>query len=144
MITGRSDSTLSRAGVRLGTSDFYAVVETLPVISDSLVIHLDDPDGGPGELLLFVTTAEGSRLDDDLRDRICRALRTNLSPRHVPHQTVEVRAIPRTMSGKKLEVPVKRILMGVSAAKAASSDSMAEPAALEPFEALAAQRASRR
>jgi acetoacetyl-CoA synthetase len=144
VITGRSDSTLNRGGVRLGTSDFYAVVEALPEISDSLVIHLDDPDGGPGELLLFVTTAEGSKLDDDLRDRICRALRANLSPRHVPDRTIEVQAIPRTLSGKKLEVPVKRILMGMSATRAASKDSMAEPAALEPFEALAAERASRR
>ena len=69
VITGRSDSTLNRGGVRLGTSDFYAVVEALPEISDSLVIHLDDPDGGPGELLLFVTTAEGSKLHDDLKEK---------------------------------------------------------------------------
>ena len=101
VITGRSDSTLNRGGVRLGTSDFYAVVEALPEISDSLVIHLDDPDGGPGELLLFVTTAEGSKLDDDLRDRICRALRANLSPRHVPDRTIKVKAIPRTLFGQE-------------------------------------------
>ena len=105
VITGRSDSTLNRGGVRLGTSDFYAVVEALPEISDSLVIHLDDPDGGPGELLLFVTTAEGSKLDDDLKGRICRALRANLSPRHVPDRIIEVQAIPRPCRARSLRSP---------------------------------------
>ena len=139
-ITGRSDATLNRGGVRLGTSDFYTVVEAFDEVADSLVVHLDDGDGGPGELLLFLQLAPGAELDDDLRARVARALRTDLSPRHVPDAVYAVVAVPRTLSGKKLEVPVKRILQGEPAEEVASKDSLADPASLEPYRAFAAGR----
>ncbi|HJW21702.1 MAG TPA: acetoacetate--CoA ligase, partial [Candidatus Limnocylindrales bacterium] len=112
VISGRSDATLNRGGVRVGTAEFYAVVEGLPEIADSLVVHLEDAGGGPGELLLFVVTRDGCELSDDLRRRISAELRAELSPRHAPDEILAVPAIPRTLSGKKLEVPVKRILLG--------------------------------
>jgi len=140
IITGRSDSTLNRGGVRLGTSELYRVVESMPEVSDSLAIHLEDPGGGPGELILFVVPASGIELDDGLRRRIVAALASELSPRHTPDLILAVPAVPRTMSGKKLEVPVKRILAGTESSVAASKDALADPTSLEPFEALAAQR----
>ncbi|MBA2255502.1 MAG: acetoacetate--CoA ligase [Chloroflexi bacterium] len=144
VITGRSDATLKRGGVRLGTAEFYAVVEALPEVADSLVVHLEDKAGhGPGELLLFVVAAEGHELDDALRRHISAVLRTSLSPRHVPDSIVAVAAIPRTRSGKKLEVPVKRILGGQAAESAASREAVADPRSLDAFVALAAQRAER-
>jgi acetoacetyl-CoA synthetase len=143
IITGRSDATLNRGGVRVGTAEFYGAVEALPEIADSLVVHLEDPDGGPGELLLFVVPRDGRALDGALRQRIAAGLRTELSPRHVPDQIIAVPAVPRTLSGKKLEVPVKRILLGTPAEDAASRDALADRRSLEPFEALAATRAAR-
>ncbi len=140
VITGRSDATLNRGGVRIGTAELYAVVEALPEVADSLVVHLEDPGGGPGELLLFVALRDGAALDDGLRQRIKSALREGLSPRHVPDEILEVPAIPRTLSGKKLEVPVKRIMLGLPAEAVASKDALADPRSLEPFETLAAQR----
>lgn len=140
IVSGRSDATLKRGGVRIGTAEFYGVIEALPEIADSLVVHLEDPDGGPGELLLFVVTRDGAPLDDALRRRIGGALREDLSPRHVPDSITSVAAIPRTLSGKKLEVPVKRILLGAAADVAASKDALADPAALVPFEAFANAR----
>ncbi|HEX2625955.1 MAG TPA: acetoacetate--CoA ligase, partial [Candidatus Limnocylindrales bacterium] len=140
IVSGRSDATLKRGGVRIGTAEFYGVVEALPEIADSLVVHLEDADGGPGELLLFVVVRGGAPLDDALRKRVAVALREDLSPRHVPDSITSVPAIPRTLSGKKLEVPVKRILLGASADIAASKDALADPASLAPFEALAATR----
>jgi acetoacetyl-CoA synthetase len=136
-ITGRSDATLNRGGVRLGTSDFYAVVEALPEVADSLVVHLEDDQGGQGELVLFVALRPGEELGDDLRRRIAGALRSELSPRHVPDRIEAVPVVPRTLSGKKLEVPVKRILTGTPADEAASKGSLADPTALDHFEALA-------
>ncbi|MDP1820827.1 MAG: acetoacetate--CoA ligase [Acidimicrobiales bacterium] len=140
VITGRSDATLNRGGVRLGTSDFYTVVEAFDEVVDSLVVHLDDPDGGPGRLLLFVVPAPGAEVDDDLRARLGGALRTQLSPRHVPDELHAVAAVPRTLSGKKLEVPVKRILLGQPADAVASEDALADPRALDPYRALADAR----
>ena len=140
VITGRSDATLNRGGVRLGTAEFYAVVEALPEVADSLVVHLEDEGGGAGELLLFVALRPGARLDGPLHDRIRRGLREGLSPRHVPDAIREVPAIPRTLSGKKLEVPVKRILLGMDPELAASKDALSDPRSLAPFEALAAER----
>ncbi|MBA2281885.1 MAG: acetoacetate--CoA ligase [Acidimicrobiia bacterium] len=131
-ISGRSDATLNRGGVRLGTSDFYAVVEALPEVLDSLVVHLDAD--GADELRLFLALAPGVELDGALRRRITAALRTELSPRHVPDRIDAVPAIPRTLSGKKLEVPVKRILTGTPPDEAASRGSLADPAALAWFE----------
>lgn len=139
-ITGRSDATLNRGGVRLGTADFYSVVEGLREVADSLVVHLEGDDGGAGELLLFVALAPGAEAGDDLPARIARTLRTELSPRHVPDRLEVVPAIPRTLSGKKLEVPVKRILTGTPVERAVSPDALTDPASVEPFARLAAER----
>jgi acetoacetyl-CoA synthetase len=141
-ITGRSDATLNRGGVRLGTSDFYAVVEALDEVADSLVVHLADDggEGGTGELLLFVTLAPGVELDDALVTRINTTLRTELSPRHVPDRIEAVPVVPRTLSGKKLEVPVKRILDGLPPDVAASAGSLADPTALDWFVDRARER----
>jgi acetoacetyl-CoA synthetase len=133
IVTGRSDATLNRGGVRMGTSELYAVIEDLPEVADSLVVHLEDPEGGAGELLLFVV----ADLDDALRARIARALREQLSPRHVPDAIEAVPAIPRTLTGKKLEAPVKRILRGEPAEQAASRGALAQPEAIDAFVALA-------
>ncbi|HEX5993553.1 MAG TPA: acetoacetate--CoA ligase [Jiangellales bacterium] len=140
VITGRSDATLNRGGVRLGTSEFYSLVEGLDEVVDSLVVHLDDRAGGPGELLLFVVLADGLTLDNALRSRIAGALRTALSPRHVPDEIHQVRAVPRTLSAKKLEVPVKRILTGTPVEAAAARGALANPESLTAFEELAATR----
>jgi acetoacetyl-CoA synthetase len=142
VISGRSDATLNRGGVRLGTSEFYSVVERLDEVVDSLVVHLEDGTGGPGELLLFVVLADGVDLDDALRRRIGGELRTALSPRHVPDEIHQVPAVPRTLSGKKLEVPVKRILTGTPVESAAARGSLVDPDALNPFQALAKLRRS--
>ncbi|HET6380953.1 MAG TPA: acetoacetate--CoA ligase [candidate division Zixibacteria bacterium] len=136
VISGRSDATLNRGGVRIGTAEFYAVVESLPEVADSLVVHLEDGD----QLLLFVTLAEGAALDDALRDRIRTELRTALSPRHVPDRIEAVPAVPRTLSGKKLEVPVKRILSGTPPDAAAARGSLANPSSLDAFAELAHRR----
>lgn len=130
-ITGRSDATLNRGGVRLGTSDFYSVVEALPEVTDSVVVHLEDGEGGSGTLILLVACTADTVLDDDLRRRIAATLRGQLSPRHVPDVVAQVRAIPRTLSGKKLEVPIKRMLQGQPAEKVASRGSLADPTALD-------------
>ncbi|MEU4421850.1 acetoacetate--CoA ligase [Actinoplanes sp. NPDC024001] len=140
VITGRSDATLNRGGVRLGTAEFYSVVESLPEVADSLVVHLDKPDDPNGELLLFVVLTEGAELDDALRGRIARELRAALSPRHVPDVAYQVRALPRTLSGKKLEVPVKRILTGTPVDRAAATGALANPDSLHAFADLARER----
>jgi len=133
VITGRSDATLNRGGVRMGTAEFYTVVEEQPEVDDSLVVHIEDPEGGPGELLLFVQLAGGRELDDALRARLGAALREALSPRHVPDTVEAVPAIPRTLTGKKLELPVKRILLGAEAKDVASRDALADPGAIDAF-----------
>jgi len=136
VISGRSDATLNRGGVRIGTAEFYTVVEAMPEVADSLVIHLDEDD----RLLLFLALRDGATLTDALRERIVRELRSALSPRHAPDEILAVPAIPRTLSGKKLEVPVKRILGGTPADVAASRGSLSDPSALDAFEELAARR----
>jgi acetoacetyl-CoA synthetase len=139
VVTGRSDATLNRGGVRLGTGEFYSVIEELPEIVDSLVVHLEDDGGGAGELVLFVVLADDVVLDDELRGSIGRSLRAQLSPRHVPDLIRAVPAIPRTLTGKKLEAPVKRILRGESVDTVASKDSLLDPSALDTFAAIAAE-----
>ncbi|MGI5131306.1 acetoacetate--CoA ligase [Pseudonocardia sp. CA-107938] len=140
VIAGRSDATLNRGGVRLGTAEFYEVIEELPQVVDSLVVHLEDPAGGMGELLVFVELAEGVVLDNALRTSIGRALRDARSPRHVPDRVVAVPAIPRNRTGKKLELPAKRILQGRRLEDVASREVLAVPTALDAFVELAAER----
>lgn len=133
IITGRSDATLNRGGVRLGTAEFYTVVEALPEVVDSLVVHLEDAEGGAGRLLLFVVLTDGLDLDEALHQRLALALRTQLSPRHVPDAIHQVAALPRTLSGKKLEVPVKKILQGASIEDAAAKGALTDPTSLDAF-----------
>ncbi|HWH94389.1 MAG TPA: acetoacetate--CoA ligase [Baekduia sp.] len=140
IVTGRSDATLNRGGVRLGTGEFYTVLEGLEEIADSLVVHLEDREGGPGELILFIVPTDGASLDDELRARVARSLRRALSPRHVPDAVYAVPAIPTTLNGKKLELPVKQILLGAPADAVTRHDALADATALEPFVALATDR----
>jgi acetoacetyl-CoA synthetase len=132
VIYGRSDSTLNRGGVRMGTSEFYRVVEALPEIVDSLVVDTGRL-GAEGRLLLFVQLADGVELDEALVGRIRKVLRDTLSPRHVPDEIVPVPGVPRTLSGKKLEVPVRKILLGTPVTEAANPDAMANPEVLPYF-----------
>jgi acetoacetyl-CoA synthetase len=136
-ITGRSDATLNRGGVRLGTSEFYSVVEALPEVLDSLVVHLEDDEGGAGTLVLLLRLAPGAGLDADLRSRVVAALRTSLSPRHVPDVLEQVTALPRTLSGKRIEVPAKKILQGVPVASAVARGALTDPEGLDELVALA-------
>jgi len=136
VIYGRSDSTLNRGGVRMGTSEFYRVVEELPSVEDSLVIDTSAA-GVEGRLLLFVVLRDGASLDDvsaELKQRI----RSQLSPRHVPDEISAIDEVPRTLNGKKCEVPVKRILAGVPLEKAVSEGALKNPASMQPFLAAAA------
>jgi acetoacetyl-CoA synthetase len=136
VISGRSDSTLNRGGVRMGTAEFYSVVEDLPEVVDSLVIDTGGAGGEEGTLLLFVVPAEGVELDGALEQKLRAAIRTALSPRHVPDRIIAVPAVPRTLTGKKCEVPVKRILSGVPVDKAVSLEALEDPSALDPYVAL--------
>jgi acetoacetyl-CoA synthetase len=132
MIYGRSDATLNRGGVRMGTSEFYRVVEALPEVADSLVLDTGQL-GQDGRLILFVVPADGLSLDDAFVGRLRSVLRAELSPRHVPDEIHQVPGIPRTLSGKKLEVPVRRILQGTPVAAAADPDALANPEVLRYF-----------
>jgi acetoacetyl-CoA synthetase len=137
-IYGRSDSTINRQGVRMGTSEIYRAAGAVEEVVDALVV--DVPRGGPGEelsMLLFVVLREGVTLDDELTARIKRRIREDCSPRHVPNEVLQIAQVPRTLSGKVLEVPVKRILMGTPASEAASVESLADPSSLDYFIALA-------
>jgi len=136
VISGRSDATLNRGAVRIGTAEFYAVVESIPDVADSVVVHLEDTD----ELLLFVALRDDIGLDAALEARIRQELRASLSPRHVPDRIIRVPAVPRTLSGKKLEVPVKRILTGTPPDEVASRGSLANPRALDAFAEIARER----
>jgi acetoacetyl-CoA synthetase len=132
IIYGRSDATLNRGGVRMGTSEFYRIVEALPEIADSLVIDTGGL-GREGRLILYVVPADGQDLDEELIGRIRSGLRSGLSPRHVPDEIHQVPGIPRTLSGKKLEVPVRKILLGTPLADAADPDALANPEVLASF-----------
>ena len=125
--------------MRLGTSEIYTAVEELPEIVDSLIVHLEDNEGGAGELVLFVVLADGATLDDDLRAKVRTTLRTELSPRHAPDTIVAVPAVPRTRTGKKLETPVKRILRGAKAENVAARDALLDPSAIDAFVEYAAR-----
>ena len=130
VVYGRSDATLNRGGVRMGTAEFYRVVETLPEITDALVVDTSEL-GRQGELVLLVVPATGDGvLAEEAAGRLRRALRERLSPRHVPDRIIGVRRIPRTLNGKKVEVPIRRILLGTAPAEAVSADALADPDAL--------------
>ncbi|MBH1937006.1 acetoacetate--CoA ligase [Streptomyces sp. AV19] len=139
VIHGRSDSTLNRQGVRMGSADIYEAVERLPEIRESLVIGVEEPDGGYW-MPLFVHLAPGAALDDDLLGRIKSTIRTQLSPRHVPDEVVAVRGIPHTLTGKRLEVPVKRLLQGTPLEKAVNPGSVDDVELLRFYEDLAKAR----
>jgi acetoacetyl-CoA synthetase len=136
VIQGRSDSTLNRLGVRIGTSEVYSAIESLPEIRDSLVIGLELPKGGY-YMPLFVVLAEGVELDDALKQKINGTIRSHFSPRHVPDEILAVPAIPRTLSDKKMEVPVKKLFMGVAVDKAANVGATRSPEAVQFFAELA-------
>jgi acetoacetyl-CoA synthetase len=132
IIYGRSDATLNRGGVRMGTSEFYRAVEAFAEIGDSLVVDTGRL-GAEGRLILYVVLAAESELDDDLKNRIRAVLRAQLSPRHVPDEIHQVPGIPRTLSGKKLEVPVRKILHGTDPERAADPNALADPDVLRYF-----------
>jgi acetoacetyl-CoA synthetase len=136
VIYGRSDSTINRSGIRMGTSEIYRAVLGLDEIVDALVVDVPRP-GTEGWMPLFVVLREGAELNEDLSREIARRVRAQCSPRHVPDEVFQITEVPRTLSGKVLEVPVKRILMGTDPAQAASRDSLANPAALDYFVELA-------
>ena len=140
VIYGRSDSTINRSGIRMGTSEIYRAVLGIDEIVDALVVDIPKP-GTEGWMPLFVVLREGAELDDDLSKEIARRVREQCSPRHVPDEVFEIAEVPRTLSGKVLEVPVKRILMGTPAEQAASRDSLANPASLDYFTEMAARLA---
>jgi acetoacetyl-CoA synthetase len=141
IIYGRSDSTINRGGVRMGTAEIYRAVSAVPRVLDALVVDVPKP-GTEGWMPLFVVLEDGVELDDELRGEIKRQIREQCSPRHVPNEILQVKEVPRTLSGKVLEVPVKRILMGDPPEKAASRDSLANPASLDYFTELAASQHS--
>jgi len=134
IISGRSDATINRGGIRIGTAEIYRAVLSLDEILDALVVDVD------GWMPLFVVLRDGAQLDDELIKRIAARVREDCSPRHVPNEVHTVSEIPRTLSGKALEIPVKRILQGADPATAASRDSLRNPAALDWFAAFAAER----
>lgn len=138
VIYGRSDSTLNRGGVRMGTSEFYSVVEEFPEVADSLVVDTSAL-GREGQLLLFLVMREGETLDDTLASRVKERIRSALSPRHVPNGIYTAPSVPRTLNGKKVEVPVKRILQGAPLADVAAEASMANPEAMAYFVGLAGE-----
>jgi acetoacetyl-CoA synthetase len=141
VIYGRSDSTINRGGIRMGTSEIYRAVLSIDEIVDALVVDVPRP-GTDGWMPLFVVLREGAELDSDLPREIARRVRERCSPRHVPDEVFQIAEVPRTLSGKALEVPVKRILMGTPVEKAVSRDSLANPAALDYFTEMAAKLAS--
>ncbi|MFF8995357.1 acetoacetate--CoA ligase [Streptomyces sp. NPDC014983] len=139
IIHGRSDSTLNRQGVRMGSADIYEVVERLPEIKESLVIGIEQPDGGYW-MPLFVHLAPGATLDDALLDKVKRSIREQLSPRHIPDEIIEVPGVPHTLTGKRIEVPVKRLLQGTPLEKAVNPGSIDDLTLLAFYEELARKR----
>ena len=141
VIYGRSDSTINRQGVRMGTSEIYRATSAVEEVTDALVVDVPS-ENGEGELwmVLFVVLREGVTLDERLEAGIKRRVREDCSPRHVPNQVLQIQEVPRTLSGKALEVPIKRILMGAAPGEAASVESLANPGALDYFVELAARR----
>jgi acetoacetyl-CoA synthetase len=138
-VLGRSDAVLNRAGVRIGTAEIYRVLKEIDGIDDAIVINIDQP-GGNGFIPLFVALKEGYQLDEELRQQIRTRLRREYSPRHVPDEIVEVPGIPLTVTGKKLEVPIRQIITGTPVDTALDRASVANPEVLDAFVAYAAAR----
>ncbi|MGH2987385.1 MAG: AMP-binding enzyme, partial [Solirubrobacterales bacterium] len=132
-------STINRSGVRMGTSEIYRAVASVPEVTDALVVDVPRP-GTEGWMALFVVLRDGVELGDELKRELGRRIREQCSPRHVPDEVYAIAEVPRTLSGKVLEVPVKRILTGTPPEQAAARDSLANPAALDWFVELAAGR----
>ncbi|SDY43615.1 acetoacetyl-CoA synthetase [Geodermatophilus africanus] len=139
VITGRSDSTLNRGGVRMGTADIYAAVESVPEVRDCVVLGVEQRDGGYW-MPLFVQLAPGEELTDELQARIRDAIRRQASPRHVPDEVLAVPAVPHTRTGKRLEVPLKRLFQGADPARALNLGAVDDPTAVEHYVRLAAER----
>jgi len=143
VIYGRSDSTINRQGVRMGTAEIYRAAMAVPEVLDALVVDIPKPGGGDSQaelwMAMFVVLREGVMLDDELAAQIKRRIREDCSPRHVPNEIRQIEQVPRTLSGKVLEVPVKRILMGMPPEQAASVESLADPHSLDYFVALAGE-----
>jgi acetoacetyl-CoA synthetase len=137
-INGRSDATINRHGLRMGTAELYAAVERLPDVADTLAVDIEDGQGG-SRLLMFVTPVDGHRLDEDMKARLGEAIRTSLSPRFIPDQFIEAPGILRTLSGKKLELPVKRLFQGWPIAKVINLDTITNPDLVPWYAEQAAQ-----
>jgi acetoacetyl-CoA synthetase len=146
VVYGRSDATIKRMGVRIGTSEIYRLVESIPDVADSLAVDLEGPRGG-GRLFLFVVPAKGKTFDEGLAKLIRQKIKKDISPRYVPDEVLGVPAIPKTLSGKKLEVPIKKILMGSDPSKVVNVSSLSNPDSLNSFvelsKRLSAVRADR-
>jgi acetoacetyl-CoA synthetase len=132
VISGRSDSTINRQGVRMGTSEIYRVVESFDDVLDSLIIDLEFR-GRDSFMPLFVVLREGVTLDDDLKQRVYHKLRTDVSPRHMPNDIIQIAQVPYTLSGKKMEVPIRKILLGMDPNHAANLGAMRNPQAIDFF-----------
>jgi acetoacetyl-CoA synthetase len=141
VIYGRSDATINRHGIRMGTAELYRAVEALPEVLDSLVVDLEYL-GRESYMPLFVVLRDGVVLDEVLAKRIRDEIRTALSPRHMPSEIVQVRAIPRTLSGKKMELPVKKLLLGADPAKVMNRDAMANADCVDWYVEFARRRAA--
>jgi len=135
VVHGRSDSTLNRHGVRMGSADIYAAVDQLPEVIESLVVGAEFPDARY-YMPLFVVLAEGATLDDDLKTRINELIRRQCSPRHVPDEILEVPGIPHTLTGKRLEVPVKRLIQGFPLERAVNPGVVDRPDLLDYYAEL--------
>ncbi len=142
IIYGRSDATINRHGIRMGTAELYAAVEALPEIVDSLVVDLEFL-GRESYMPLFVVLKDGAELSDELVARIRQAIREDLSPRHVPDEVFTIDDVPRTFSGKKLEIPIRKLLLGQPTEKVINPDTMANPESIAWFVSFAARLKSR-
>ena len=142
IIYGRSDATINRYGLRMGTSELYSAVEALPEVLDSMVVDLEYL-GRDSYMPLFVVLREGVALDDAIRGKLNNAIKTALSPRFVPNDIFQVAEIPRTLSGKKQELPIKKLLLGQPIEKVINKEAMANPACLDWYVAFALRHASR-
>jgi acetoacetyl-CoA synthetase len=141
IITGRSDSTLNRGGVRMGTADIYAAVESIPAVLDCVVLGVEQPDGGYW-MPLFVQLAPGESLTEELQAELKAAIRSQASPRHVPDEIIAVPGVPHTRTGKRLEVPLKRLFQGVDPGKAVNAGAVDDASLVDHYIALAKERAS--